>query len=118
MKNKTFRVVLVTCANLAEAIKIAHAAVDQRLAACVNVFPYPVRSVYRWKEKVELAREYLLLIKTVQHRLGALQRLVEKLHSYEVPEFVALPISTGSFEYLQWLAENTATAGRPAKKKK
>jgi periplasmic divalent cation tolerance protein len=107
MKSNSHRVVLVTCANLAEAKKIARTVVERRLAACVNIFPQPIHSVYRWKEKVETAREYLLLIKTVDEQLDALQRAIKDLHSYDVPEFIALPILGGSSEYLQWLSENT-----------
>lgn len=115
-KSQQFCVVLVACGSSSEAKKIAHAAVGQRLAGCVNIFPYPIQSVYRWKRKVETAREYLLLIKTVENQLAALQRLVGRLHRYEVPEFIALPIATGSNEYLQWLSESTAAPRSPAKK--
>ena len=95
--------VLVTCASSAEAKRIAHAVVEQRLAACVNILPGAVSSVYRWKGKVESGRDRLLLIKTSRKRLAKLQVAVERLHSYEVPEFIALPIATGSRAYLAWL---------------
>lgn len=97
--------VLVTCASPAEAKRIARAVVDQRLAACVNILPGAVTSIYRWKGKVEYARERLLLIKTSRKRLANLQASVERLHSYEVPEFIALPIAAGSRAYLAWLQE-------------
>ena len=102
MTNKV--VVLVTCANLAEARRIARWLVEARLAACVNVLGAPVHSVYRWKGKVESAREHLLVIKTSRGRLSALQRAVMRLHSYDVPEIIALPIAAGSRAYLKWLA--------------
>jgi periplasmic divalent cation tolerance protein len=111
-------VVLVTCANLGEAKRIARAAVERRLAACVNIFPQPIHSVYRWKEKVETAREYLLLIKTVGKQLDALRRAVKELHSYDVPEFIALPIVGGSKDYLRWLSENATSPQRRASHKK
>jgi periplasmic divalent cation tolerance protein len=98
-------VVLVTCKTATEARRIAHAAVDEKLAACVNILPGPVESIYRWKGKVETARERLLLIKTSRKRLGKLQAMVQGIHSYEVPEFVAIPIEAGSPEYLAWIEE-------------
>ena len=104
------RVVLVTCGKLAEARRIARAAVESNLAACVNVLLTPVESVYRWKGKVETAREYLLVMKTVTERLPELQRLVKRLHSYDVPEFIVLPIVDGSREYLEWLKESVGSS--------
>jgi periplasmic divalent cation tolerance protein len=99
-----FVLVLVTCSSRREATGIAEAVVARRLAACVNIVSAPVDSIYRWKGKVEKAREFLLLIKTSRRRLAALRREVEKLHSYDVPEFIALPIAAGSPKYLAWLA--------------
>jgi periplasmic divalent cation tolerance protein len=95
--------VLVTCGSAGEAKRIARAVVDARLAACVNILPGTVTSIYPWKGKVETAREKLLLIKTSRKRLAKLQAAVERLHSYDVPEFIALPITAGSHEYLAWL---------------
>ncbi len=99
-------VVLVTCSSAAEARRIAQAVVKARLAACVNILPGTVTSVYRWKGKVESARERLILIKTSRKRLARLRAAVERLHSYDVPEFIALPIVAGSPKYLGWLEEN------------
>jgi periplasmic divalent cation tolerance protein len=99
-------VVLVTCANEREAARIARAVVEERLAACVNILPGAVTSIYRWKGNVESAKERLLIIKTSRKRLAKLQASVERLHSYDVPEFVALPIVAGSREYLRWLSES------------
>ena len=98
--------VFVTCASAAEAKRIARAIVEARLAACVNIFPGSVNSVYRWKGKVESARERLLLIKTSQKLLPKLQAAVQRLHSYDVPEFIAVPVIAGSRAYLAWLDEN------------
>ena len=98
-------VVLVTSSSLVEAQRIARAVVDARLAACVNILPGAVRSIYRWKGKVESARERLLLIKTSRKRLARLRAAVERLHSYDVPEFIALPIAAGAPKYLAWLDE-------------
>jgi periplasmic divalent cation tolerance protein len=104
-------VVLVTCGSRTEAERIAREIVSRRLAACANLLETPVRSVYRWKGRVEKAREFLLLIKTSVRRLASLQAEVERLHSYDVPEFIALPILTGSPAYLRWLGE-CVSAGR------
>ena len=101
-------VVLVTCSTTAEARRIARAVVEARLAACVNILPGAVTSVYRWKGKVESARERLILIKTSDKRLAKLRAAVERLHSYDVPEFIALPIIAGSPKYLAWLEESLA----------
>jgi periplasmic divalent cation tolerance protein len=95
--------VLVTCKSAAEARRIARAVVEERLAPCANILPGPVTSIYRWKGKVESAQELLLLIKTSRKRLTKLQAAVERLHSYDVPEFIALPIASGSRAYLAWL---------------
>jgi periplasmic divalent cation tolerance protein len=102
-----FRLVLVTCANHMQAKLIARSVVEKRLAACVNILRSPIESHYRWQGKVEKARELLLLIKTTTRRLGGLEREVKRLHSYDVPEFIAVPIVAGSTSYLDWLDENT-----------
>ncbi len=98
-------VVLVTCRTPAEARRIARALVERKLAACVNVLETPVRSVYRWKGKVETAKEFLLVIKSSKKLFPALRAAIERLHSYEVPEIIALPIAAGSPAYLNWLEE-------------
>jgi len=99
--------VLVTCANPIQAKLIARSAVEKRLAACVNILRSPIESHYRWQGKVEKARELLLLIKTTARKLGGLEKEVKRLHSYDTPEFIALPIAAGSEAYLAWLDENT-----------
>ena len=108
MKSNTqARIVLVTCANPLQAKLIARSVVEKRLAACVNILRSPIESHYRWKGKVEKARELLLIIKTTQRRLGGLEREVKRLHSYDIPEFIAISIVSGSKAYLDWLGENT-----------
>ncbi len=97
------RVVLVTCVTLTEARRIARTVVGKRLAACVNISVNAVESFYTWKGKLERAREYLLVMKTTAKRLAELENEVKRLHSYEVPEFIALPITEGSAKYLSWL---------------
>ena len=106
------RVVLVTCGSEEEASRIARALVAERLAACVNILESPVRSVYRWKGNVETAMEYLLLIKTRRARLKALGQAIARLHSYDTPEMIALPIAEGSRKYLAWLDECVAPVPR------
>jgi periplasmic divalent cation tolerance protein len=97
--------VLVTCGSAKEASLIAKTLVEARLAACGNVLEAPVRSIYRWKGRVEAAKEYLLIIKTSRRRFPALAELVKHLHSYDVPEIIVLPIASGSADYLRWIGE-------------
>jgi periplasmic divalent cation tolerance protein len=111
MSNK--RVVLVTCGSKDEADRIASALVAARLAACVNILQAPVRSIYRWRGKVESAAEHLLIIKTSQQQFAAVERAVKRLHSYDVPEVIALPIAAGSQQYLSWLADCIGERSRP-----
>jgi periplasmic divalent cation tolerance protein len=101
-----FRVVLVTCATLEEARKIAREVVQQGLAACVNIVTHAVESFYTWEGKLENGSEYLLLIKTSVAQLEALEKKIVQLHSYDTPEFIALPIVAGSEEYLNWLNDS------------
>jgi periplasmic divalent cation tolerance protein len=100
------RVVLVTCGSSKEARRIARALVQDHLAACVNILATPVRSVYRWQGRIEEVREILLVVKTSRRLLAALERRVRVLHSYDVPEILALPIAEGSSAYLKWLADS------------
>jgi periplasmic divalent cation tolerance protein len=107
MKRETkFRVVLVTCATLEEARKIARDVVEKKLAACVNIVTHAVESFYSWEDKLENSSEYLLLMKTTEDRLEQLQKKTLTLHSYDTPEFIVLPVVSGSQEYLKWLAES------------
>lgn len=100
-------VVLSTCASAEEAGRIARALVEKRLAACVNVVA-GVRSIYRWKGVVEDAAEFLLVIKSNRALLQRLRAEIEKLHSYEVPEVIVVPIVDGSERYLEWLDRELA----------
>ncbi|MBT3350200.1 MAG: divalent-cation tolerance protein CutA [Nitrospinaceae bacterium] len=99
------RVVMVTAGSEKEAAKVARALVDERLAACVNIVP-GVRSIYRWQETIEDEREVLMVIKTGAASLDALEARVRELHSYDVPEIIAMPFDKGSGPYLEWLAES------------
>jgi periplasmic divalent cation tolerance protein len=107
------RIVLSTVGSEDEARKIAHHLVERRLAACVNIVPH-VESVYRWQGKVESGREWLLVIKTSAERFAAVREAIGVLHSYELPECIALAVEDGSAEYLQWLAESLVKEKKPA----
>lgn len=98
-------VVFSTCASAGEAERIARLLVEERLAACVNIMP-EVRSFYRWQGAVESAAELLLVIKSTRGRFEALRAALEKAHSYEVPEVLALAVVDGAPNYLNWLGEN------------
>ena len=102
-------VVLTTCAEESDAERMARALVDARLAACVNVVP-GVRSFYHWKGKTESTEEYLLIVKTSRDLFGALRTEMEKLHPYELPELLALPVIAGAEDYLSWLQSNLREA--------
>ena len=100
MTNKI--VILCTCGSPEEAEKIARELVSQRLAACVSIVP-GVRSLYQWKGAVEDSQETMLLIKSTRELFPRLQSELARLHSYEVPEIVALPVVDGSERYLAWI---------------
>jgi periplasmic divalent cation tolerance protein len=98
-------VTLVACRDVRQARRIARALVGERLAACVNVVP-GVASIYRWKGKVEEAREALLLVKSTSSRAKRLEARVKALHAYDLPELITLKIAGGSADYLRWLRES------------
>jgi periplasmic divalent cation tolerance protein len=94
--------VLTTAESENEARKIAHALVERRLAACVNIVPR-IQSVYRWEGKVEQAEEFLLVIKTAKLREEQVRAAIREMHSYELPEYISIAIESGSPDYLQWM---------------
>ena len=98
-------VVFTTCAVESDAERMARALVDGRLAACVNVVP-GVRSFYHWEGETQCAGEFLLVIKTSRDLFAALRAEMEKLHPYELPELLALPVVAGAENYLSWLQSN------------
>jgi len=106
-------VVFVTCGSVEEAERIAHGLVEERLAACVNISS-SIRSVYRWKGKLCDELEVLLVIKTSRELFDRVRRTVEKLHSYQVPEVICLPVIDGAPNYLNWLTNELAGEARPA----
>ena len=95
-------VVFSTASSAEEAEKIARVLVEERLAACVTVLP-GARSVYRWKGAIDSSSEWVLIIKSSRERFDRLRARLEKIHSYEVPEVVALAVVDGSRNYLNWL---------------
>jgi len=107
--------VFMTCDKEDEARKIAAVLLREKMAACVSIFPRG-ESYYWWKGKVESAREFLLIAKTRRSLLAGLIRGVKKIHSYEVPEIVAIPIIDGSGDYLAWLDKVLRTEGDNARK--
>jgi periplasmic divalent cation tolerance protein len=98
------RIVLSTAGSEEEARKIARHLVENQLAACVNIVPR-IESVYRWEGKVESDYEWLLVIKTTGERFPAVRDAIRELHSYDLPECIAISIEDGSTDYLQWIGQ-------------
>jgi periplasmic divalent cation tolerance protein len=96
------RVVLTTVGSHEEARQIAHALVDRKLAACVNILP-KIESVFRWENKVDSADEWLLVIKTTSDAFEKVRDAIKELHSYDLPECIAIKITDGSKECLEWI---------------
>jgi periplasmic divalent cation tolerance protein len=103
MSNK--KLVVTTAGSQEEARRIAHALVERRLAACVNIIP-SVESIYRWQGKIETAEEWMLLIKTDEAAAIRLRDVIAELHSYDLPECIAFSIEGGSEAYLNWIADS------------
>lgn len=99
-------VVFVTTASEEEAIRIARSLVESRLAACANIIPQ-VRSIFRWEGKVSEEPECLMILKSREELFGALEVSIRRLHSYKVPEIIAVPLVAGSAPYLQWVRDET-----------
>jgi periplasmic divalent cation tolerance protein len=98
--------VFITAPNEDLAVMIARSLVEARLAACANIIK-GVHSIYRWQGKVEDDSEVFMIVKTRRELFDKLKSKVKELHSYEVPEIIALPITAGSGDYLKWLREST-----------
>lgn len=96
-------VVLITAGSQEEAEHLARCLVDEMLAACVNVVP-GVISVYRWEGEIQRDQEWLMIVKTEREVLDNLVQRVQALHSYDVPEVIALPLVGGSEAYLHWIS--------------
>jgi periplasmic divalent cation tolerance protein len=100
-------VVLTTCATAAEAEGLASALVERRLAACVNAVTGVV-STFRWQGAVQRERESLLVIKTTEARLAAVEAVIHERSGYELPEMIAIPVEAGSARYLDWVQSAVA----------
>ncbi len=103
MKTPACQLVLTTCPNRRAANRVARALVGERLAACVNILPM-AQSIYRWRGRIESAREFLLIIKSLKRVYPKLETRLRALHPYELPEIVAVPIRSGFRSYLAWIA--------------
>lgn len=110
MTAEEFVVVLVTAGSLEDAAGIGRVLVEERLVACANVLG-PIRSIYRWEGAIEDASEHLLLLKARAADFALVEARVRALHTYQVPEVLALAVSAGSGPYLAWLAQATARDG-------
>jgi periplasmic divalent cation tolerance protein len=97
-----YQIVLVTAASPVEACKIADALLNKKLAACASLVP-KVQSRFWWKGKIDSAREALLIVKTKKSHFASVEKCVKSLHSYDVPEIIAVPLSAGSSAYLRWI---------------
>ncbi len=102
----SFLQVTTTTESRDEARELARAVVEARLAACVQVMP--IQSTYRWKQQIEVADEWMCVMKTTSARYPALEAFIKRKHAYETPEIVALEISVGSEDYLEWVERETA----------
>ncbi len=100
-------VILITAGSMEEGEKIARSLIDNHLAACVNIVP-SVKSLFLWEGKTDEASEVLLVAKSRRPLLNSIIEHVKKIHSYTVPEIIALPITSGSDKYLKWVEESTS----------
>ncbi len=104
MKEFPYIILFITASNSQEAHKIAGALLEQRKAACVNIVP-GVSSLFWWQDKLDSAQESLIIVKTKASVLNEVVRLVREIHSYDVPEIIALPIVGGNQDYLEWIGK-------------
>jgi len=114
MKDVDYIMVMITCPSKREALKIKKVLLEERKVACINIIP-KVESFFWWKGKIDSCLEVLILAKTKSNNLEEIITLVKKIHKYEVPEIIALPIIGGNKEYLKWISESL---GCPKRKKR
>ncbi len=98
--------VFITAASPQEAEQLAKALIEKRLAACGNIIP-EIRSIFWWKEVIETEQEVLLMLKSRAVLFPTIVNVVTSLHSYDIPEIIAVPITSGSENYLKWIDEET-----------
>ena len=99
-----FSIIYITAANLEEAQKIGKTLVDEHLAACANIFP--IQSIFRWKDKIDEANEFGMIVKTKSKKIKEIEQRVKELHSYEIPCVVSFRMDEGSDDYLEWIEES------------
>ena len=99
-------IIYSTTGSIEEARKIARTLVEEKVVACVNIIP-KIESIYRWKGKIEEDNECVLLAKTTDKNIDKAVQRIKELHSYDVPDIVAIPITHGFKEYLDWVEEET-----------
>ena len=102
MEASTYIVLFITASSSEEAHKIAEALLNQRKVACVNIVP-KVSSLFWWQNKLDSAQESLLIAKTKASQLNEIVKITKELHSYDIPEIIALPIAGGNQDYLEWI---------------
>ena len=101
-------VIFVTASSIHEARKIGRTLVEEGLVACCNI-SQSIESIFTWQGKINVGNEVLIILKTKENLFHAVEKRVKQLHSYEVPEIIALPIIQGSKDYLDWVAKETVT---------
>ncbi len=104
-KKKKYILVMTTVGSEEQAVVIADALVNKKVAACVNIIP-SIRSIYRFKGKVWDDEEYLLIIKSTQNNYNEIEKTITELHNYEIPEILAFPMEKGSRNFLNWIEES------------
>lgn len=104
--NEDAVVVFVTTSTIDEARKIGKTLVEERLIACVNILPQ-VESIFYWQEKICNEKEALMIIKTKKPLIDDIIKRVKSIHSYSIPEIIALPIISGSEDYIKWVKDAT-----------
>jgi periplasmic divalent cation tolerance protein len=105
MKNKYIQMV-TTISGKVGAEKIAKSLINKRLAACVQIAG-PIKSIYRWKGKIETAKEWVCVIKTRKNLYEKVEATIKKIHPYEIPEIIAVPIAAANKDYLKWIKLNS-----------
>ena len=100
---KNFIIIMVTCPSRKEALDVSGRLLAKRLIACANIMP-GVESKFWWKGKLDSAAEVLVMGKTVKKNFKKIETEIKRMHSYEVPEIIAVPITAGSRDYLDWIS--------------
>ena len=103
--SKEYIIIMVMCASRKEAAKISDKLLKQRLVACANTIS-GIGSKFWWKGKIDSAKETLVILKTTRSNFKKVETEIRQLHSYEIPEIIAIPIIAGSFNYLTWIRDS------------